>query len=601
MKNKRNKKNHYFIPHALKTPALKPRIKANLRDSAQKPRGLAWVSLILLIMLLCFHLAGNLLLLKGNPLPEGKDSYAHVSTFINFLQIAKTGAEHPFYMDGKGLLYNLIFISFDYPPLFYFMAYLLKSLLFMIHMNPALFTSSLFLIVLIVSVYKIGLHVNENTGILSAFVCSFYPIVHQSSRHFNLELATAAMVALTIWMLIETDFFENLFFCVCLGITLGLGMLTKQTFIVFVTAPCLFSAGYSLYCPKENKSRGKSKIKNLLIAVSIGVVLSAVFYWNNLVYESIGSRAGFIGAVTGKSSLSLKHLLYYPFSFDQTIGLFFVLVFFIGLINLPKVGHLYRSLFLIWLLFPIVFLSFFTLKYAEYTISILPAVALITSAGISALPNERMRKGLIILIFIFSFVFYYQIVCGHSRRFYSSWDIDKQYRFMALKMQDAANEDKSLAQDVIRKIGNSNISVGICYDDIDLFFPTFLLKRIFSSTRMNSSIIDFSFNTTVFFENIDDFDFLIYITRSKKHWLTRKSFAQFIKNFNKCHNIRIFFNDEFPDDYVYADRKQIFIAGNLEEKLIHVKKEYDPYCYMRFLNEDSAAYEHVYIYRMRQD
>ena len=29
---------NYFIPHAFKTPALKSGIKANLRDSAQKPR-----------------------------------------------------------------------------------------------------------------------------------------------------------------------------------------------------------------------------------------------------------------------------------------------------------------------------------------------------------------------------------------------------------------------------------------------------------------------------------------------------------------------------------------------------------------------------------
>ena len=588
---------------------------------------------ILLIVLLCFHLVNNLLLFKENPLPEGKDSYAHASTFINFLQITKTSANHPFYITGKGLLYNLVFISFDYPPLFYFLAYLLKFIFSMFYINAALFTSSLFFILLIVSVYKIGLHINKSTGILAAFTCSFYPIVHLSSRHFSLELATAAMVGLTIWLLIETNLFKNLFFCICLGIAFGLGMLTKQIFIVFVMAPCLFYARFSLNCRGENKRSRRSKIKNMLITLSIGVVLSAIFYWNNLVYENIVNRAGFIGAVTGKSIFSLKHLLYYPFSLNQTIGLFFVLLFFIGLINLRKVGHLYRFLLLIWLLFPIVFLTFFTLKYAEYTISVLPAIALITSAGISTLPDKRIRKGLVTVILIFSFVFYYQIICGLSRIFYSSWDIDKQYRFMALKMRDAANEDKPLVQDVIRKISNSNISIGICYDNTDLFFPTFLMKRVFSSTEMYSSIVDFSFNAKVFFENIDDFDLLIYITRSKKHWLTRKSFAEFIENFNKSHNIRIVFSDEFVDDYVYAERKQLSIAGNLAEKLVHinpvrgfltacgdggfkpasssidndhrlksvissngVKREYDPYGYMRFLNEEIAAYEHVYLY-----
>ncbi|MCG2712666.1 MAG: glycosyltransferase family 39 protein [Candidatus Omnitrophica bacterium] len=554
---------------------------------------------ILLIVLLCFHLAVNLLFFKGNPLPEGKDSYAHASTFNNFLQIAKTGAKHPFYIADKGILYNLIFISFDYPPLFYFVAYLLKSLLSMIYINAALFTASLFFIILIVSVYKIGLHINKNTGILAAFACSFYPIVHLSSRHFNLELATAAMVALTIWLLIETDLFKNLFFSVCLGISLGLGMLTKQIFIVFVTAPCLFYAAYSLKRVCENKRGRRLKVKNMFIAVSIGVVLSAIFYWNNLVYEGIAARAGFVGAVAGESILSLKHMLYYPFSLYQTIGLFFLLVFFIGLINLPKAGYLYMSLFLIWLLFPIVFLSFFTLKYAEYTISVLPAIALITAAGISALRRRRTRNGLIMVIFIFSFVLYYQIICGNRRLFYSSWDIDKQYIFMALKLPDAANGDNLLVQDVIKEIGNSNKTIGICYDNTDLFFPTFLMKRIFSYTKMNSSIVDFSFNTAVFFKNINNFDMLIYVTRSKNHWLTRQSFYEFIKKLNENCNIRIAFSDKFADDYAYADRKRISIAANLAKKLINGKKEYGLYCYMRFLNENTASYEHVYFYQRK--
>ena len=108
MENKRNKKKYYFV---------------------------------LLIVLLCFHLVSNMLLFKGNPLPEGKDSYAHASTFINFLQIIKTGSEHPSFMPGKGILYNLIFISFDYPPLFYFIAYLLYLLSFIMGIKAACLTS----------------------------------------------------------------------------------------------------------------------------------------------------------------------------------------------------------------------------------------------------------------------------------------------------------------------------------------------------------------------------------------------------------------------------------------------------------------------------
>ena len=377
-------------------------------------------------------------------------------------------------------------------------------------------------------------------------------------------------------------------------------MLIKQTFIVFIIAPCVFYAGYSLNCSEERECGCKFKIKNIIIALTVGVVLSSVFYWNNLVYESIASRAGFVGAVSGKNIFELKHLLYYPLSLWQTIGMFFILVFLVGLINLRKAEHLYRWLFLVWLLFPIVFLSFFSLKYAEYTISVLPAIALITSAGISALTRKRIRKGLITVMLVFSFAFYYQTICGFSSLFYSNWDIDKQYRLMVFKMRDTVNNDKLLIEDLIVKMGNSDMSIGICYDNTDLFFPMFLIKRIFSSTKINASIVVFSFNPTVFFKSIDSFDMLIYVTRSKKHWLRRESFAEFIDNFNKKSNVKIVFSDEFADDHIYADRKQISFACNLAEKLIRVKRGYNPYCYMRFMNESTGSYEHVYLYK-RQD
>ena len=553
--------------------------------------------LILLIVLICFHLINNLLFLKEHPLPEGKDSYAHCNTFINFSQIAKTGAAHPFYMQDKGFLYNLIFISFDYPPLFYFVAYLLNVFLSIISINAALFTSSLFLVILLMSVYKIGLRTNENIGILAAFICSFYPIIHQFSRYFSLELAVCAMVALTIWMLIATRLFENRFFSICLGISLGLGMLTKQTFIIYIIGPYLFYIVKSLNGANKSRCNRKSKIKNILISVVIGSVCSFVFYWNYLIYESVFCRADFMGAVDSNNIFSMAHLLYYPFSLRKTIGTFFVIAFLAGFINLriQKKGDI--LILIIWLLSPIVFLSFFTLKYAEYTIPVLPAAALITSVGIFSIRKKLIRNGLIASVVVFSFIFYFQSFFGFSKTDYSSYDIDKQYRFVSLNMEGIEKDDRRLVKEVIKEIGNRNINVGICYDNKDLFFPIFFMKRFFSLTKMNSSIVNFSFNTTTFFNNIDRFDVLIYVTRSRKKWLTEKSFTKFIDEYNECHNTRIVFNKTFSNDYIYADRKLISVADNLVYKLLHLNKKFDQYCYMRFFNEVASSYENVYIYK----
>ncbi len=556
--------------------------------------------IILLILLLSLHFLSNVVFLKGNPFPEGKDSYAHASSFLNFAQIASSGLEHPFYVQEKGLLFSLVFTSFDYPPLFYFVSFLLNLISPLIFMNGAVLSSSLFFMLLLLGIYKIGAKMSKDTGILAAFICSFYPIIHQTSRHFNLELATSAMVALSIWLLVETEYFENNRYSILLGIMLGLGMLTKQTFIVYISVVFIFYVWISFKVKAKNKVNNKLKRNNLLRIIGIAVIISSIFYFNKLVFASVAHRAFFPGAVMGGGILSLKHLLYYPFSLKNTIGLFFILVFLMGILPNKKMDSFYRRLLFLWLIAPVVLLSFFSLKYAEYTIAVIPAMALISSAGILALP-KRARRICIGSVCLVSLILYAQTISGNAGSFYARYDNEKNYHVSILQVTDGNINQFNSVPELLKSMQGENVKIGVCYDSIGLFFPTFLVKRIFAVTKMQSAVVDLMFRTTVFFNNLDDFDFFIYVSLSQKHWPSKQSFVEFIEENNEKCNVKVEFTDQFSNDYVFADRKKIVIAQYLVDKLISIKREYDPYCYIKFDDSENFLSEHVYIYKFRND
>lgn len=281
------------------------------------------VYLALLGALLLFHIINNAIFLTIYPLAEGKDSYAHITAFNNFCQIIENGKDNPFYIQGKSLLYNLVFVVIDYPPFFYFSAFVFNLLFGGLFFNAPIFTPTVYLLALLSAVYFIGKKINPETGIMAAFICSMYPMIFLPSRHFSLELTLCAISVLSILILLETDFFLRRKFSVLLGIVLGLGMLTKQTFLIYISGPFLVYGFYLLKsCRAEMK---KQKIVNMFICSGIFLGISSLFYFNKDIYINAFNRAGFLGAISNNDIFSLEHISYYIRSIRHTLGVFLVL------------------------------------------------------------------------------------------------------------------------------------------------------------------------------------------------------------------------------------------------------------------------------------
>jgi len=107
--------------------------------------------------------------------------------------------------------------------------------------DVAVMANSVFLAILLLSAYGIGKEVHsKKVGLLSAFLVSTTPLLFNLSRVPYPDYPLAAMVAVAINWLVRVDGFRHRGYSLLLGVTLGLGMLTKQPFIVFVGAPLAY-------------------------------------------------------------------------------------------------------------------------------------------------------------------------------------------------------------------------------------------------------------------------------------------------------------------------------------------------------------------------
>lgn len=148
-----------------------------------------------IILVIVFHVINFIQWFQLDIWPQGKDYYCHLDYVFKMINN----------LDSNLSIKNLIFVTKDYPPVFYWVS---ASLIYLFNKqyNACFFAPIIFLIFLIISVYKIGVKLKNNeTGILTAVFCSFLPIIYQSTLQFNFALATTAMVSLTILILLNTE------------------------------------------------------------------------------------------------------------------------------------------------------------------------------------------------------------------------------------------------------------------------------------------------------------------------------------------------------------------------------------------------------------
>ncbi len=246
-------------------------------DVSRAPGRTETISLVLLALLIAFHLINNWLWGSSNEVIYGFDRMFHQVSSLAYYDIVRESV-------NLRTLFAALTLSDYYPPLVH-MTVTAFYKLFGVSMDMAALSNSVYLILFLLAVYDIGRRLGGPwVGLLSAFVVSTFPIVFSMSRYLYIDFTLMALVAVNIALLLRSGHFQRKGYALLYGLSLGLGMLTKWTFIVFTAAPLLVVLGSSglLRSAWHAVRRSAWSGRRLLLASLLSLALTALWFLPNI-------------------------------------------------------------------------------------------------------------------------------------------------------------------------------------------------------------------------------------------------------------------------------------------------------------------------------
>ena len=239
-----------------------------------------------------------------------------------------------------------------------------------------------FLGLALASVFALGRRLwDAGTGLLAAFFLGTAPFVVFSLTNFQLDLPLTGMVALALAVLARSEALARPGSTIALGAVLGLGMLTKPTFAVYL-APALCWAVVSALA-----GRDRARLGRIAGALVIAAALALPWYGPRLIAlpMQVADRSFTYAATEGHARvLTADGLLFYPRVFVPQFGALAAIALIVG------AGALWRRARGAWILWagviaPFALIALIQNKNLRYSLPILAAAALVAAAGVRAL------------------------------------------------------------------------------------------------------------------------------------------------------------------------------------------------------------------------
>jgi 4-amino-4-deoxy-L-arabinose transferase-like glycosyltransferase len=136
---------------------------------------------------------------------------------------------------AAGNLGTALTMTVPYPPFAYVVGSLGMMLGGVAVAPPILAENLVFVTLLALGCYKVGrLAFGPTAGLLAVVFALGSPLISAQFHVFMTDAPETAMVAVSIWLIIATEGFAKLRLCAIAGVAVGLGMLTKEPFAIFV-------------------------------------------------------------------------------------------------------------------------------------------------------------------------------------------------------------------------------------------------------------------------------------------------------------------------------------------------------------------------------
>jgi len=505
-------------------------------------------------IIVCFHLANNFIWLAQDNTMSGIDVPNHLyyqskfhvmfkKTVLNktdvflfnvpgFLRLM----HHPMSSDGCVYWPNLLYFSST-----------LFTLVFGCSLFAAKSSMSLYLVLLLFSVYGIGRKLGDRaTGVLAAFFVSMYPLIFESSRQYGLDLPLTAIVCLALLLLLKTEHFSSLKYSVLLGVAAGIGMLIKGQFALFFAAPFLAILACSL---KERRDKPNPRVfLNLSLFILIAALLASVWWigrvkiaWDWLILH-FSSRSRFFENTALTEMHDWKVYLYTlkVLVFDST-GIVLAAVSAVSLAAFMRSKDKLRTFFFLWIIVPLFLFSFLiVVKFDRFLMPFLPALAVISAWGIQQLRPKRVKITLMVLLALFAALQYYTL--SYSKFGGNNWQrsvrnnpvfISSSYgrSFLSYPGKPYYDLEKlkitRQAVDIIAGSCGGNCKTGLVLLN-NKFGPFEALYWMYHFNR-RVRVIDWVGDYSVFYRELPDFEYVIVSADYRQNliWPVDKQFLSF--------------------------------------------------------------------------
>jgi 4-amino-4-deoxy-L-arabinose transferase-like glycosyltransferase len=187
----------------------------------------------LLALMLTYHILTNLWYIGLDKRPCNINELSHVIGAVEFLNIAT----------DQGELYSAYLQGFSgYPP-----AGVIASIGYAVlgrtH-DSAQISQLFFSIMLVIGIFGVARKLfDEKTALLAVFFCLTAPASCEVSRQYLLEWSLTATSCTAAWLLLESEGFSNRKYAFFAALFIGFAALCKQTFLIFLAGPILYSIG----------------------------------------------------------------------------------------------------------------------------------------------------------------------------------------------------------------------------------------------------------------------------------------------------------------------------------------------------------------------
>ncbi len=282
-----------------------------------------------------------------------------------------------------------------------------------------LFNNILYFTIAIISIYSIAKKIfDKPTGLLAVAIFSLYPAVYGLSRFYVIEFAVMGMIPLCVLYLLNTEEFTNRKYSLLFGLALGWAMMIKYSAVTFIIGPLLYVLVKALIF------RQRDKVTKLLpVILNIGLSAFAAAAVTGIKYFNFNNIKFYLShplleVIPGQEWYKLNSLRVYTAGlFDQQLSLvFFFVLLFASPVFFFKVKRKIIIILFTWIIVPWLILVTMPNSYrsAHFIIPYLPAIALISAAGLTqALKRSKKLKAIIIvLILAIGIIQYYDFSFG---------------------------------------------------------------------------------------------------------------------------------------------------------------------------------------------